>query len=103
MNWIVGKVVMSLNVTVSNANDYGRYYCVSKNEMGIMRGSINIFGQSPNQILADLFQLRLEWICFTMTEVDPQFVRPPSTANEMDEPVTYGPAPPGFTDVEVIE
>lgn len=51
---------MSLNVTVSNANDYGRYYCVSKNEMGIMRGSINIFGQSPNQILADLFQLRLE-------------------------------------------
>ena len=36
---------MSLNVTVSNVNDYGRYFCVSKNEMGITRGSINVFGQ----------------------------------------------------------
>lgn len=47
MDSIIRKVSMSLNVTVSNANDYGRYFCVSKNEMGITRGSINIFGQLP--------------------------------------------------------
>ena len=37
---------MTLNLTILNPNtDYGRYYCVSKNEIGITRGEIDVFGK----------------------------------------------------------
>jgi hypothetical protein len=36
---------MTLNLTITNPNvDYGRYYCVSKNEVGITRGEIDVYG-----------------------------------------------------------
>lgn len=36
---------MTLNLTILNPDsDYGRYYCVSKNEEGITRGEIQIHG-----------------------------------------------------------
>jgi len=39
------KVHMTLNLTITNPNvDYGRYYCVSKNEVGITRGEIDVYG-----------------------------------------------------------
>lgn len=40
------KVHMTLNLTILNPNsDYGRYYCVSKNEEGITRGEIEVYGK----------------------------------------------------------
>lgn len=37
---------MTLNLTITNPNsDYGRYYCVSKNEVGITRGEIDVYGK----------------------------------------------------------
>lgn len=36
---------MTLNLTITNPNvDYGRYYCVSKNEVGTTRGEIDVYG-----------------------------------------------------------
>lgn len=36
---------MTLNLTITNPNtDYGRYHCVSKNEVGITRGEIDVYG-----------------------------------------------------------
>ncbi len=37
---------MTLNLTITNPNvDYGRYHCVSKNEVGITRGEIDVYGE----------------------------------------------------------
>lgn len=37
---------MTLNLTILNPNsDYGRYFCVSKNEEGITRGEIEVYGK----------------------------------------------------------
>ena len=41
----VRQVHMTLNITITHPNDFGRYQCVSKNEMGITKGTISVFGQ----------------------------------------------------------
>uniref|UniRef100_A0A0P6GR59 RE59052p n=1 Tax=Daphnia magna TaxID=35525 RepID=A0A0P6GR59_9CRUS len=42
------KVQMTLNLTITNPNtDYGRYHCVSKNEVGITRGEIDVYAMDP--------------------------------------------------------
>jgi len=40
---------MILNVTLVSHDDVGTYYCVSKNEMGITRGNIQVYKRDPNR------------------------------------------------------
>ena len=35
-----------LTVTLAERSDEGTYYCVSKNELGITRGNIQVFSES---------------------------------------------------------
>ena len=38
------KSVLSLNVTLSAGDDFGAYYCISKNEKGLTKAAITLFG-----------------------------------------------------------
>lgn len=38
------QVHMTLNVTRVTPNDFGRYHCVAKNELGITKGDFTTYG-----------------------------------------------------------
>jgi len=40
---------ISLKLTISERRDEGTYFCVSKNEMGITRGNIQLYKRDPNR------------------------------------------------------
>ena len=40
------KTKFTLNVTLERADDFGIYFCVSKNEKGMTKGGITLFGKS---------------------------------------------------------
>lgn len=111
---------MVLNLTITNPNsDYGRYHCVSKNEMGITRGDINVFGMiklsshcgidllnsvALNVGLSLFFvtvtYLTLHGLLNAVTDADPRFSGQPPGGH--DDLKTWGPAPPDMTDLEVL-
>ena len=40
------KTEMKLNISLTgDPADFGAYYCISKNEKGITRGAVNVFGK----------------------------------------------------------
>ena len=39
------KTRLTLNVTLESPKDFGVYYCISKNEKGITKGGITVFGK----------------------------------------------------------
>nr|XP_040569630.1 LOW QUALITY PROTEIN: uncharacterized protein LOC121119077 [Lepeophtheirus salmonis] len=43
--------VVRLNVTLNKPEDFGSYYCISKNEKGVTKGAITIFERDPNSAL----------------------------------------------------
>lgn len=84
-----------LNLTVSNpVVDYGRYHCVSKNELGITRGEIDVYGKTKkfkvlNQVLkSELF-----------LAIDPRYTQTMLAGNEVK---TWGATPPDMIDLEVL-
>ena len=43
------KTEMKLNISLTgDPADFGAYYCISKNEKGITRGAVNVFGKLTN-------------------------------------------------------
>ncbi len=44
------KIVMTLNVSLSEVNDFGTYFCISKNEKGLTKAGVTVFGKVPHQI-----------------------------------------------------
>lgn len=92
---------MTLNLTITNPSaDYGRYHCVSKNEMGITRGEIDVYGtfytfknNSSNKFV---------YFCslFTKIDADPRFSGQPTGGTEVK---TWGPSPPDMVDLEVLK
>lgn len=39
------KTVLSLNLTLTEPVDFGTYYCISKNEKGLTKAAITLFGE----------------------------------------------------------
>ena len=39
------KTELSLNVTLNDPTDFGTYYCISKNEKGLTKAAIELFGK----------------------------------------------------------
>lgn len=44
----IGKYSISshVNITLDNAMDFGLYYCISKNEKGLTKAGITLFGEN---------------------------------------------------------
>ena len=40
------KTTMSLQITLTDPADFGAYYCISKNEKGLTKGGITLFGKN---------------------------------------------------------
>ena len=38
------KTELSLNITLNDPADFGTYYCISKNEKGLTKATIELFG-----------------------------------------------------------
>ncbi|KAF4526436.1 hypothetical protein B566_EDAN015068 [Ephemera danica] len=68
------KALMQLNITRLGPADFGKYYCISKNEMGLTRGVLNVY------------------------EVDPRLVIP-SPINGDANGMVYGQMPPELVDL----
>ena len=45
------KTDLSLNITLSDPADFGSYYCISKNEKGLTKAVVEMFGKYIIQIL----------------------------------------------------
>ena len=43
------KTTMSLQITLTDPADFGAYYCISKNEKGLTKGGITLFGKKQNK------------------------------------------------------
>ena len=44
------KTDLSLNITLSDPADFGSYYCISKNEKGLTKAVVEMFGKYLIQI-----------------------------------------------------
>ena len=95
------QVHMTLNLTITNPNaDYGRYHCVSKNEMGITRGEIDVYGAFFSLfILVKVLKIFThQFYYITKIDADPRYSGQPTGGTEMK---TWGPSPPDMVDLEV--
>ena len=51
------KTEMKLNISLTgDPADFGAYYCISKNEKGITRGAVNVFGKLTNSTIFKLWR-----------------------------------------------
>ena len=44
------KTELELNVTLNEAADFGTYYCISKNEKGLTKAAIELFGKNKTSL-----------------------------------------------------
>ncbi len=40
------KTELYLNISLSETQDFGTYYCISKNEKGLTKAAIELFGKT---------------------------------------------------------
>ena len=38
------KTIMYLNISLNEQSDFGAYYCISKNEKGLTKGAVELYG-----------------------------------------------------------
>ena len=41
------KTELYLNISLSDPADFGPYYCISKNEKGLTKGAVELYGNPP--------------------------------------------------------
>ena len=86
------KTTMRLHITITEQADFGAYYCISKNEKGLTKGGITLFGKEI-------------WICsggekllsstVSFQERDPNSNLPPPMIGGF-RPTVIGEEPPPF-------
>lgn len=56
------KVHMRLRINSLTPSDYGVYKCISKNSLGDMEGSINVYSKFPLLVLSKPMCVRLNFV-----------------------------------------
>ena len=44
------KTKLFLNITLTESADFGAYYCISKNEKGLTKGAVELYGKQTRSI-----------------------------------------------------
>ena len=76
-----------LNITLNHPTDFGTYYCISKNEKGLTKAAVELFGKT-------LIDPRKNIYVF-LTERDPNSALPPPVIGGF-RPTVFGEEPPDF-------
>ena len=101
---------MKLNVSLTgDPADFGAYYCISKNEKGITRGAVQLFGKQIRIHIYNIlnitsiaqFQIFTIIACFQSIERDPNINLPPPVLGGFS-PTIIGEQPPDFVGMDDI-